>query len=118
MAENRTGLVYSCPVQPGICEGVRGDTSLYVGINPPTPVGDLPDSGARIEGRLFDQACKKCLFISNTVFVQVSLTCPLPANQECILWACPLKVDWPLNWGKWDYIASGGVGQAHVHSDI
>ena len=27
-AENQTGLVYSCPVQPGVCEGVRGDTNI------------------------------------------------------------------------------------------
>ena len=103
--ESRTGLVYSCPVQPGICEGVRGNTSIYVGITPPVPIGDLPDDGPLIEGRLFDQTRKKFLFISNAVFVQVPPTCPLPANQECIVWACPLKADWPLNWGKWDCIA-------------
>ena len=110
VAESRTGLVYSCPVKPGICEGVRGNTSIHVGIASSLPardlpIGDLPDDGAFIEGRLFDQARKKFLFISNAVFVQVPLTCPLPANQECILWACPLKADWPLNWGKSDCIA-------------
>ena len=63
MAEDRTGLVYSCPVQPGVCEGVRGDTSIYVGINITDPTSDLPENGAIIEGRLFDQARKKCLFL-------------------------------------------------------
>ena len=64
-AVNRTGLVYSCPVQPGVCEGVRGDTSIYAG-NPDgttSAEGDLPGSGATIEGRLFDQARKKCLLM-------------------------------------------------------
>ena len=65
-AENQTGLVYSCPVQPGACEGVRGDMSIYAG-NPDGStgaVGDLPDNGAVIEGRLFDQARKSmCIFV-------------------------------------------------------
>ena len=63
-AENQTGLVYSCPVQPGVCEGVRGDMSIYAG-NPDgaSAVRDLPDNGPVIEGRLFDQARKSiCIF--------------------------------------------------------
>ena len=63
-AVNRTGLVYSCPVQPGVCGGVRGDTSIYAGDPDGTqPTGDLPDNGDIIEGRLFDQARKKCLLV-------------------------------------------------------
>ena len=65
-AENQTGLVYSCPVQPGVCEGVQGNMSIYAG-NPDGGTGaevDLPDNGAVIEGRLFDQARKSiCMFV-------------------------------------------------------
>ena len=63
-AENQTGLVYSCPVQPGVCEGVQGDMSIYAGIpDSPPAVGDLPDDGPFIEGRLFDQTRKSiCIF--------------------------------------------------------
>ena len=64
-AVNQTGLVYSCPVQPGVCEGVQGDMSIYAGDPDGTgAVGDLPDNGAVIEGRLFDQARKSiCMFV-------------------------------------------------------
>ena len=63
-AVNQTGLVYSCPVQPGVCEGVQGDMRIYAGIPViVSAVGDLPDNGPYIEGRLFDQARKSiCIF--------------------------------------------------------
>jgi hypothetical protein len=66
-AVNRTGLVYSCPIGPGDCEGVRGDITRYIGGNVDITNGvqarvsmtnelfDQPIS----EGRLFDQARKK-----------------------------------------------------------
>ena len=61
-AENQTGLVYSCPVQPGVCEGVQGDTNITaadIDANMATNTnGDLPTTGPIIEGRLFDQARK------------------------------------------------------------
>ena len=66
-AENQTGLVYSCPVQPGVCEGVRGDTSITaqdIDANMATVFSNLPTNGPVIEGRLFDQARKNiCVFI-------------------------------------------------------
>ena len=74
----RSGLVYACPVQPGTCAGVRGDTTRYLGApdavdNNPC-VDDLtlttfPQS--YIEGRLFDQARKPfyiCLVIATAIF--------------------------------------------------
>ena len=77
-AESQTGLVYSCPVLPGVCEGVQGDTSITAqDINAnmaiiPMNRADLPTNGPVIEGRLFDQARKKkCLFVCNVVLVQV-----------------------------------------------
>ena len=69
-AENQTGLVYSCPVQPGVCEGVRGDTNITaqdIDTNMaiiPMSQRDLPTNGPVIEGRLFDQARKNiCMFM-------------------------------------------------------
>ena len=67
--EDQTGLVYSCPIAPGPCEGVRGDTSVYLNAadianNDGQPGGhsDLPQSF--IEGRLFDQARElKCFVV-------------------------------------------------------
>ena len=62
-AENQTGLVYSCPVQPGVCEGVQGDTSITArdidADMDPNTERRLPNNGPVIEGRLFDQARKK-----------------------------------------------------------
>jgi len=56
MAENQTGLVYSCPVLPGECDGIRGDLSLYIN----SPDNDMSATTLTapldIEGRLFDQA--------------------------------------------------------------
>ena len=43
---NETGLVYMCPVEPGECEGVRGNLSLYS--------SDLSNDRDNPEGRLFD----------------------------------------------------------------
>ena len=63
-AENQTGLVYSCPVQPGVCEGVQGDTSITaqdIDANMATVFNNLPTNGPVIEGRLFDQARKSGL---------------------------------------------------------
>ena len=58
MAENQTGLVYSCPVLPGECEGIQGDLSLYINM----PDNDMSTGELRspldTEGRLFDQARK------------------------------------------------------------
>ena len=66
-AENQTGLVYSCPVQPGVCEGVQGDTSITaqdIDANMDPNINQLPTSGPVIEGRLFDQARKNiCMFV-------------------------------------------------------
>ena len=65
-ASPRTGLVYSCPIGPGECEGVRGDTSRYIGVNQDITNG-VQTTGNRnqdlfiqpiAEGRLFDQARK------------------------------------------------------------
>lgn len=65
-ASNRTGLVYSCPVGPGECEGVRGEISRYIG---PDVTEDITNGFQNVrsqnrnlfiqpiaEGRLFDQA--------------------------------------------------------------
>ena len=71
-AENQTGLVYSCPVQPGVCEGVQGDTSITaadIDANMATVQRDLPNSGPVIEGRLFDQARKSGLCQTSTNIV-------------------------------------------------
>ena len=63
--ENQTGLVYSCPVAPAPCGGVRGSISVYrddanavdnnaeIG-NTRITIDNLPQ--AYVEGRLFDQA--------------------------------------------------------------
>ena len=54
--------MYSCSVAPGSCEGVRGNTSHYIDIQPfadnnATLVGNLRTlPQAFVEGRLFDQA--------------------------------------------------------------
>lgn len=62
-----TGLVYSCPIGPGTCEGVRGDTNDYIGGNinntngiqiSLTTLGDSLFTDQISEGRLFDQARK------------------------------------------------------------
>ena len=52
-AENQTGLVYSCPVQPGVCEGVRGDMSIYAGNPDGTGAwsNSLPSMTAPLSGR-------------------------------------------------------------------
>ena len=62
----RSGLVYTCPIQPGTCDGVRGDTTRYLGVPdaqdnnanlvPDQRLQNYPQS--YIEGRLFDQARK------------------------------------------------------------
>lgn len=68
LASFQTGLVYSCSIDTGDCEGVRGDTSFYVGmdtskfitngiVNMATRKSDL-FSRPFAEGRLFDQARK------------------------------------------------------------
>ena len=62
--ENATGLVYNCPVSPGGCVGVRGDTTAYLGsadvANGVNRVSTNNPSlaGINTEGRLFDQARK------------------------------------------------------------
>ena len=57
-----TGLVYSCPL-PGTCEGVVGDTSIYIGPGININITDHVQrfsapffSRPLSEGRLFDQA--------------------------------------------------------------
>ena len=67
-AIDRTGLVYSCPVGIGDCEGVRGDTDRYIGAGvsvditngfqtePMSAVSRDLFTQAIAEGRLFDQA--------------------------------------------------------------
>lgn len=75
-AVDDTGLVYSCSVS-GICEGVRGDTSLYL---PPTVTNASVINGVITagiignrffdptigEGRLFDQGREFLAITSNT----------------------------------------------------
>lgn len=63
--EDQTGLVYSCPVAPAPCGGVRGNTAVYendvnavdndaaIG-NTRITIDNFPQ--AYVEGRLFDQA--------------------------------------------------------------
>ena len=62
-----TGLVYSCPLGPGDCEPIRGDTTRYVGggINITNGYQVVMNSDLTAiysqgisEGRLFDQARK------------------------------------------------------------
>ena len=62
-AVEKTGLVYSCPIGPGDCEGIRGDTSRYFGNSDFTnSIQNTPSRGRDIfiqaisEGRLFDQS--------------------------------------------------------------
>ncbi len=65
-ASPNTGLVYSCPVGQGQCEGVRGNTSRYIGqdLNLTNGVQDVVSTSSDFfiqpiaEGRLFDQARK------------------------------------------------------------
>ena len=67
----QTGLVYSCPVLPGTCDGVRGDTALYLTNSDTGNVAAARDNNGEedsrrptdfpqefAEGRLFDQARK------------------------------------------------------------
>ena len=82
--EDETGLVYSCPILPGPCEGVRGDTSLYLDesnlevlnndlslfdsqltVPPPFPINFT-------EGRLFDQAREYCTCITVVTFARTA----------------------------------------------
>ena len=65
-AQNRTGLVYNCPVGQGQCVGIRGDLSRYIG-NENDANGRVASFTTSIkqlypqaisEGRLFDQARK------------------------------------------------------------
>ncbi|XP_064401213.1 integrin alpha-IIb-like [Halichondria panicea] len=60
--QDRTGLVYSCPLTPGACEGVRGNTSSYIdnellanNMGSVQLGTDVPPDEF-CEGRLFDQA--------------------------------------------------------------
>ncbi len=70
-AINRSGLIYSCPLGPGICEGVTGDRTLYDdnvdsnitnGVQLNVNEFDFFFSAPISEGRLFDQA-RKCTHI-------------------------------------------------------
>jgi len=65
MAESQTGLVYSCSVLPGECEGIRGNLSLYIN----SPDNDMSTATLTapldIEGRLFDQARKTDMLMIN-----------------------------------------------------
>ena len=64
---NESGLVYSCMVGPGGCEGVRGDTSVYIGVADVDITNGFQTNIDAVnlnnffaadiaEGRLFDQA--------------------------------------------------------------
>lgn len=62
-----TGLVYSCPLGPGDCAPVTGDTTRYVGGDIDITDGYQPVVNSDLtaiysqeisEGRLFDQARK------------------------------------------------------------
>ena len=75
----RSGLIYTCPVQPGTCDGVRGDTSRYLDVphardNNPCVDGltlrNFPQS--YIEGRLFDQARKPFYTVGRVLIVQLN----------------------------------------------
>ena len=68
-AASNTGLVYSCPIGSGNCEGVRGDTSVYIGVpninitngfQPGLEAGDTREFFIDdiAEGKLFDQTRK------------------------------------------------------------
>ena len=73
--QNETGLVYSCPIAPGECEGVRGDLNSYINDENRTNNFIPATSGINLrtfappdelcEGRLFDQArmLKNCVYI-------------------------------------------------------
>ena len=60
MAESQTGLVYSCPVLPGDCEGIQGNISIYSSC-PDNDKSDRTLTSVDIEGRLFDQARKNTM---------------------------------------------------------
>ena len=74
----QTGLVYNCPVAPGECGGVRGNSSIYINDqasyennasigSTQITINSLPQSF--VEGRLFDQARKSfCIESVNIVY--------------------------------------------------
>ncbi len=84
-ATNETGLVYSCPIGPGSCEGVIGDRSVYSGTGvdeditngvQTTPIVTLPEfvySQPISEGRLFDQARELCMVLSDKLTYLVAI---------------------------------------------
>ena len=67
--QDQTGLVYSCPVSPGNCEGVRGDVDSYINdegradnIGATSEINNPRLPVEYSEGRLFDQARECILF--------------------------------------------------------
>lgn len=101
LASFQTGLVYSCSIDTGDCEGVRGDTSFYVGmdtskfitdgiVNMATRNSDL-FSRPFAEGRLFDQARKlNCCITSQSA----SLGCGFLLSTMQILKSFELQVNY------------------------
>ena len=76
--------MYSCPIAPGKCEGVRGDTSVYlsnetIANNDGEPLltrDVLPQSF--VEGRLFDQARESKCFIKYIImYANVCVDIPI-----------------------------------------
>ena len=52
-ASNQSGLVFSCPISPGLCEGVTGDPATF-----DLPGVTVDDDDGVGEGRLFDHRRK------------------------------------------------------------
>ena len=86
-----TGLVYSCPIGPGDCEGVTGNRDLYIGSGIPDDttnhvlqlnVNDDFFPLALSEGRLFDQARKSMIYEHSR---DNTLTGHLTCMSECLL---------------------------------
>ena len=52
-ASNQSGLIFSCPISPGLCEGVTGDPATF-----DLPGVTVDDDDGVGEGRLFDHRRK------------------------------------------------------------
>lgn len=90
--EVETGLIYSCPVEPGECEGVRGDTDSYFSESMPAILNNdasidndqastfLPPQ--YVEGRLFDQARKFVSFEGKMLLYYCAFVYPMPKKIQ------------------------------------
>ena len=52
-ASNQSGLIFSCPISPGLCEGVTGDPNTF-----DLPDVSVDDDNGTGDGRLFDHRRK------------------------------------------------------------